>query len=335
MAGGRSLAPADSLGRSRRSAEDLASPGTALLGWSIAARLAIAAEPAARAGAQAPARIVSLVPAVTEMLFAIGAGPQVVGVSSFDRYPPEVATRTRVGALVDPDLERILALRPDLVVVYASQDDLRAAARARRDRRCSTTSHGGLADVTATMRDARRRAIGRTRRGATGGAAGSSAARRGPARVAGAARARACCSCSGASRARCATSTRAAARASSTTCSTAAGGENVFADVPRESVQATSELILARAPDVIVELRSPALIAETRARRPRPGRRWPRCPPCTGAASTCCPATPRRARAARGRRRGGHGARAAPPAVGLLRQWPGGILVPQSGCPHS
>ena len=66
----------------------------------------------------APTRIISLVPAVSEMLFAIGAGPQVVAVSSFDDYPPEVLKLPRVGALLDPDLERILSLRPDLVIVY-------------------------------------------------------------------------------------------------------------------------------------------------------------------------------------------------------------------------
>src|SRR5579863_7425156 len=74
---------------------------------------------------QAPVhRIVSLIPAVTEMLFAMDAGDEVVGVSSFDHYPPAVETRTRVGALVDPDFERIISLRPDLVVVYATQSDL-------------------------------------------------------------------------------------------------------------------------------------------------------------------------------------------------------------------
>ena len=73
----------------------------------------------------APTRIISLVPAVSEMLFAVGAGPQVVAVSSFDDYPPEVLKLPRVGALLDPDLERILSLRPDLVIVYESQVDLR------------------------------------------------------------------------------------------------------------------------------------------------------------------------------------------------------------------
>src|SRR5688572_30511811 len=67
---------------------------------------ALAAQQPAR-----PSRIISLIPAVTEMLFAIGAGPQVVAVSSFDRYPAAVETLPRVGALLDPDLEKILALR--------------------------------------------------------------------------------------------------------------------------------------------------------------------------------------------------------------------------------
>ena len=57
-------------------------------------------------------------PAATEMLFAIGAGPRVVAVSSYDQEPPQVASLPRVGALLDPDVERILSLKPDLIVVY-------------------------------------------------------------------------------------------------------------------------------------------------------------------------------------------------------------------------
>ena len=64
-----------------------------------------------------PRRIISLVPAVTEMLYEIGAGPRVVAVSSYDTYPPEVRDLPNVGALLDPNVERILSLRPDLVVV--------------------------------------------------------------------------------------------------------------------------------------------------------------------------------------------------------------------------
>ena len=53
----------------------------------------------------APKRIICLIPAVTEMLFAIGSGNEVVAVSSYDRFPPEVTTRPKVGALLDPDLK--------------------------------------------------------------------------------------------------------------------------------------------------------------------------------------------------------------------------------------
>ena len=102
--------------------------------------------------AKPPARIVSLVPATTEMLFAVGAGDRVVGVGSFDRFPPEVERIQRVGALLDPDVERILALRPDLVVVYRSQTDL-LAQLARAQIPPFVYAHAGLADVTATLRE--------------------------------------------------------------------------------------------------------------------------------------------------------------------------------------
>jgi len=62
--------------------------GDLLLGLALAL-LAMAAPQAAQNAA--PQRIISVIPAITEMLFAIGAGPQVVGVGSFDRLSPEIA----------------------------------------------------------------------------------------------------------------------------------------------------------------------------------------------------------------------------------------------------
>jgi len=61
-------------------------------------------------------RIVSLVPSVTETLFALGVGNQVVGVSSYDDYPPEVTRLPKVGSFLTPNLEAIAALRPTLVI---------------------------------------------------------------------------------------------------------------------------------------------------------------------------------------------------------------------------
>ena len=98
-----------------------------------------------------PKRIISLVPNVTEMLFAIGAGPQVVAVSNYDVEPPAVRSLPTVGALLDPDTEKIIAMRPDLVITYGSQSDLQSQLRSARipffDYR-----HGGLDQITSTMR---------------------------------------------------------------------------------------------------------------------------------------------------------------------------------------
>jgi len=73
-----------------------------------------------------PARIVSLAPSVTEILFALEAGDRVVGVTDFCDYPAEVASRSRIGGLINPDLERIISLQPDLVIATTAgnyQDD--------------------------------------------------------------------------------------------------------------------------------------------------------------------------------------------------------------------
>lgn len=64
-----------------------------------------------------PERIVSLAPANTEILYGLGALDRVVGVTTYDDYPPEVATLEKVGDFVGPNLEAIAALQPDLVLV--------------------------------------------------------------------------------------------------------------------------------------------------------------------------------------------------------------------------
>ncbi len=74
---------------------------------------------AAPAGA-APERIISLAPSVTEMLFALGIGERVIGVSTYCDYPPEAARIERVGTFLQPNVERILARRPDLVIAVPS-----------------------------------------------------------------------------------------------------------------------------------------------------------------------------------------------------------------------
>jgi iron complex transport system substrate-binding protein len=78
------------------------------------------------APAQETTRIVSLVPNMTEILFAIGAEGQVVGTTDFCNYPEEAKRRTRVGGLLNPNIERIVSLRPTAVVHLNSQGDVAA-----------------------------------------------------------------------------------------------------------------------------------------------------------------------------------------------------------------
>ncbi|MGH7370366.1 MAG: ABC transporter substrate-binding protein [Candidatus Methylomirabilales bacterium] len=66
-----------------------------------------------------PRRIVPLAPSLTEILFALGAGDSVVGVTDYADYPPEAGGKPTVGGGVDPNLEVIVALRPDLVLIAA------------------------------------------------------------------------------------------------------------------------------------------------------------------------------------------------------------------------
>jgi len=72
----------------------------------------------------APQRIVSHVPAITEMLYALGLGDRVVGVSDYDDYPPEVKEKPSVGNYFNPSVENIVALNPDLVVTDGHSDTI-------------------------------------------------------------------------------------------------------------------------------------------------------------------------------------------------------------------
>jgi len=80
----------------------------------------------------APAmRIASLSPTTTELLFSIGAGGRVVGRTSYDEWPTDAKRVPDLGPGIRPNVEAILAAHPDLVVLYAANDN-RDAARALR-----------------------------------------------------------------------------------------------------------------------------------------------------------------------------------------------------------
>lgn len=63
-----------------------------------------------------PKRIVSLQPSNTEILFALGAGEQVVGVTTYCDYPPEVKKKEKIGNFIHPNIEKVVSLKPDLVL---------------------------------------------------------------------------------------------------------------------------------------------------------------------------------------------------------------------------
>jgi iron complex transport system substrate-binding protein len=201
--------------------------------------------------ADPPRRIVSLVPAATEMLFAMGAGSRLAGVGSYDRFPPEVARLPRVGGLIDPDVERLLTLKPDLVIVYDTQTDLKRQLE-RAQVPAFNYVHRDLRDITQTMR-----AIGE-RIGAN--AAADAAAARIERELGDIGR-------------------RVAGRRRPGTLLVfgreqgtlrhvnasggygflhdvleLAGGANVLADLDKQAVDMSTELILARAPEVVIEV---------------------------------------------------------------------------------
>ena len=76
-------------------------------------------------------RVVSLIPASTELLFAIGAGPAVVGRTTYCDYPAAAAAVPNLGDGIKPNIEAVTAQRPDLVVLYNSGQNAAMAARLR------------------------------------------------------------------------------------------------------------------------------------------------------------------------------------------------------------
>ena len=198
-----------------------------------------------------PERIVSLVPAVTEMIYAMGDGARVAAVSNYDHFPAAVAALPRVGGLLDPSVERILAIKPDLVIVYATQQELIDRLE-RAGIPYFNYQHKALADILTTIR-----AVG--------------------ARIGSAARADALAA--GMQRSLDEIRARTAALPHPATLLVferdrsslrnvyasggygflhdmleIAGGRNVYADVKQQAVQASTEMLIASKPEVIVEL---------------------------------------------------------------------------------
>jgi len=116
----------------------------AVVAWVVVAGAACRrAEPPRRAGVilddfgapvrfgGAAKRIVSLSPTTTEILFAIGAGSRLVGRSQYDNFPDAARAVPNLGLALRPNVEAVLGATPDLVILYASDDNRAAANRLR------------------------------------------------------------------------------------------------------------------------------------------------------------------------------------------------------------
>jgi iron complex transport system substrate-binding protein len=249
----------------------------------LAAAVACRAEPAARqppppAAGRPPARIATLAPSLTETAFALGLGDRVVGVSDYSAWPPEAAAKPHLGGLFNPDLERLLGLRPDLALLLPSQRDL-AAKLGRLGVASLVVPTESLADVERAFvavgdrcgRAAQGRELAARFRAALaprpvarlGGAAGR------PLRVFLAA---------GREPGRLGNVLAAGPGTFLDELLTRLGGENVFADAPARYSQVGLEEVVARTPDAILELQGDPLPEAERRRLIADWRSLPRSP---------------------------------------------------------
>jgi ABC-type Fe3+-hydroxamate transport system substrate-binding protein len=77
-------------------------------------------------------RIVCLAPSITDMIYALGRGDDIAGITDYSKYPAEAVKKPSVGGVIDPSLEKLISLRPDLVLAAAdlnSPDLIRSIER--------------------------------------------------------------------------------------------------------------------------------------------------------------------------------------------------------------
>lgn len=212
----------------------------------------------ADAASPAPARrIVSLSPNVTEILYALDLGDRVVGVDDFSNYPPAARNKPRVGGYMDPDLEKIVALHPDLAVVLEAQGELAAELR-QLGVPVLVVDNQDLADVERSMRRiAERAGVGRRGEELANRFRSALAPRPLP-------RERRVMIAVGRGPGHTADVLVAGPGSFPHELASRLGAENVFADLGRRYATVGAEEVVARHPEVIVDLYYEGLPAETR-----------------------------------------------------------------------
>jgi cobalamin transport system substrate-binding protein len=216
-----------------------------------------------RTPASQPQRIISVVPSATETLFALGLSDRVIAVGDYDPVPPEVGSKPRIGGLLNPNIEKIIEYRPDLVITYGTQEVLQDRLKTIGIRLYPFT-HGGvdhtlefILDLGKTVgaEDKAREIAARIRKEFQNIRAHEPASRPKVLLV----------------------HNRAAgvlgsfysigSRAFQHELIQIAGGEDIFADVDKEVLQPTVEEVIARMPDIIIETLAPPLDAKEAAQR--------------------------------------------------------------------
>jgi iron complex transport system substrate-binding protein len=107
---------------------------------------------ASTATAQTPPRIVSTSPSITEVLFALGLGDRIVGVSTYCRYPEAAQALPKVGTFLRPHAELIARLRPDLAIVGRGSNDVQRQLTALGIQSLTVDHAQTLGDVYAMVR---------------------------------------------------------------------------------------------------------------------------------------------------------------------------------------
>jgi iron complex transport system substrate-binding protein len=219
-----------------------------------------ACSPSSIAPSHSPKGIISLAPNLTETIYSLGGGDRVIAVGNFDDWPPEILTKPRAGGYLDPDLEKITLLNPELLVVPGQHPKVSEFAKLRGIQVLNVHM-----DSIATI-DAGLRTIGE--------ALGASA--RAEALVAQLQAQRAVVekAVEGLPRPKVLIITQRQAHDLNTLYSsggtsfvsemvTLAGGENIYADTAQTYFEASKETVVVRAPDVILEFHCGEKLDET------------------------------------------------------------------------
>ena len=98
-----------------------------------------------------PQRVVSLAPGVTEIVFALGRGDKLVGVTKFCDYPPAANKIKKIGGFLDINMEALVALAPDIVITYPEHAEKLAFLQGRA--KIVAVPHGRLADLLQSILD--------------------------------------------------------------------------------------------------------------------------------------------------------------------------------------